>query len=165
LPQRICSKLQTELSFAQERFDKRPGVVSKWGSIPRQFWNQKLNKRVSNTCQKYEKAAYGFRIAQRQRAESSRSGRRVAQVQLGERLYRTRLGNGASANEDSTNYDAAPISGTVVDETTTGESGSGEDAGQKVMTIINGSNVSKRQCLKDAHSNWTECANAVCEFT
>jgi len=64
-----------------------------------------------------------------------------SRVQLSEETYQTRLRQlGASAKADGTITITAPIAGTVADrDTTTGESG--EDAGKKVMTIINGSSV------------------------
>jgi Cu/Ag efflux pump CusA len=47
---------------------------------------------------------------------------------------------GANANEDGTITITAPISGTVADrETTLGESG--QDAGKKIMTIVNGNSL------------------------
>ena len=62
-------------------------------------------------------------------------------VGLSGQSYETRLRQlGASANEDGTLTIFAPISGTVVDrEATTGESG--QDAGKKILSIVNSSSV------------------------
>ncbi|MGQ9873282.1 efflux RND transporter periplasmic adaptor subunit [Leptodesmis sp.] len=78
--------------------------------------------------------------AQIKRAQSSVQ---VAQsrVALSGDTYQTRLRQlGANPNADGTITITAPISGTVADrEMTTGESG--QDAGKKIMTIVNGRRV------------------------
>ena len=136
------AQAQTELSFAQERFDKDRELLAN-GAIPRRTFLESETKlaEVKAALAKAEsRLQVSEAIAQLQRAESAVQVAE-SQVQLSEETYRTRLRQlGASANEDGTIMIAAPISGTVADqETTTGESG--EDAGKKVMTIINGSSV------------------------
>lgn len=136
------AQARTQLSFAQERFDKDRELLAN-GAIPRRTFLESETK-LAEAKAALTKAASQLEVseaaAQLRRAESAVQ---VAQsrVQLSAATYQTRLRQlGASANQDGTITIAAPISGTVADrETTTGESG--EDAGKKVMTIINGSSV------------------------
>ncbi len=136
------AQARTQLSFAQERFDKDRELATN-GAIPRRTFLESETK-LADAKAALTKAASRLEVsaaaAQRQRAESAVQVAR-SRVQLSAETYQTRLRQlGASANQDGTITITAPISGTVSDrETTTGESG--EDAGKKLMTIINGSSV------------------------
>lgn len=136
------NQARTELSFAQERFDKDRELAAN-GAIPRRtFLESETQLAEANAvlARAESRLAVSEAAAQLRRAESAMQVAR-SRVQLSAETYQTRLRQlGASANQDGTITIAAPISGTVADrETTTGESG--EDAGKKVMTIINGSSV------------------------
>ena len=136
------AQAQIQLNFAQEGFDKDRELLTN-GAIPRRTFLESENK-LAQAKADLTKAASRLEVSkaasQLRRAESAVQ---IAQsrVQLSAETYQTRLRQlGASANQDGTIKIAAPIAGTVADrETTTGESG--EDAGKKVMTIINGSSV------------------------
>ncbi|MEX0272030.1 efflux RND transporter periplasmic adaptor subunit [Leptolyngbyaceae cyanobacterium UHCC 1019] len=136
------AQARTQLSFAQERFDKDRELAAN-GAIPRRTFLESETK-LAEAKAALTKAASRLEVseaaAQLQRAESAVQVAR-SRVSLSAETYQARLRQlGASANQDGTITIAAPISGTVADrETTTGESG--EDAGKKVMTIINGSSV------------------------
>lgn len=133
---------RTQLRVAQERFDKDQELAAN-GALPRRTFLESETK-LAEAKAALTKAASRLEVseaaAQLRRAESAVQ---VAQsrVQLSAETYQTRLRQlGASANQDGSITIAAPISGTVADrETTMGESG--EDAGKKVMTLINGSSV------------------------
>lgn len=136
------AQARTQLGFAQERFDKDRELLTN-GAIPRRTFLESETK-LAEAKAALTKAASRLEVseaaAQLRRAESAVQVAR-SRVQLSAETYQTRLRQlGASANQDGTITITAPISGTVADrETTTGESG--EDAGKKVMTIINGSSV------------------------
>ena len=136
------AQARTERNVAQERFDKDRELAAS-GAIPqRTFLESEAHLAEANTAlaRAESRLEVSEAAAQLRRAESAVQ---VAQsrVQLSEETYQTRLRQlGASANQDGTITITAPISGTVADrDTTAGESG--EDAGKKVMTIINGSSV------------------------
>jgi cobalt-zinc-cadmium efflux system membrane fusion protein len=136
------AQARTQLSFAQERFNKDRELASS-GALPRRTFLEsetKLAEAKAALTKAESRLEVSEASAQLRRAESAVQ---VAQsrVQLSDETYQTRLRQlGATANQDGTITITAPISGTVADrETTTGESG--EDAGKKVMTIINGSSV------------------------
>ncbi|MCY7391771.1 MAG: efflux RND transporter periplasmic adaptor subunit, partial [Leptolyngbyaceae cyanobacterium CAN_BIN12] len=136
------AQARTQLNFAQERFDKdRELAVS--GAIPRRTFLEsetKLAEAKAALTKSESRLQVSEAAAQLQRAESAVQVAR-SRMSLSQDTYRNRLRQlGAIANEDGTLTIAAPISGTISDrETTTGESG--EDAGKKLMTIINGSSV------------------------
>ena len=136
------AQARTQLSFAQERFDKDRELAAS-GALPRRTFLESETK-LAEAKAALTKAASRLEVSEAA-AQLQRAGSAVqvaqSRVQLSGETYQTRLRQlGASANQDGTIAITAPISGTVVDrETTTGESG--EDAGKKVMTIINGSNV------------------------
>lgn len=136
------AQARIQLSFAQERFDKDRDLATS-GAIPRRTFLESETK-LADAKAALTKAESRLEVseaaAQLRRAESAIQVAR-SRVQLSEETYQTRLRQlGASANQDGTITIAAPISGTIADrETTVGESG--EDAGKKVMTIINGSSV------------------------
>ncbi|GAB4339016.1 MAG: efflux RND transporter periplasmic adaptor subunit [Leptolyngbyaceae cyanobacterium] len=133
---------RTELSFAQERYDKDKELVER-GAIPRRSFLEsetKLAEARAVLAKAESRLQVAESAAQLKRAQSSVQ---VAQsrVALSGDTYQTRLRQlGANPNEDGTITITAPISGTVADrETTTGESG--QDAGKKIMTIVNGRRV------------------------
>lgn len=133
---------RTELSFAQERYEKDQELLNR-GAIPRrQFLESEtqLAEARAALAKADSRLQVSEAAAQLKRAQSSVE---VAQsrVALSAETYQTRLRQlGANPNQDGTITITAPISGTVADrETTTGESG--EDAGKKIMTIVNGSSV------------------------
>lgn len=133
---------RTELSFSQERYDKDKELLAR-GAIPRrtvlESETQLVEARAALTKAE-SRLQVSEAAAQLTRAQS---GVEVAQskVALSGQTYQTRLRQlGASPNEDGTITITAPISGVVADrEATTGESG--QDAGKKIMTIVNGSSV------------------------
>ncbi len=133
---------QTELSFSQERYD-RDSELAKTGALPRRNALEsqtKLAEAKSASAKAQSRLSVSEAEAQLQRAQSAVE---IAQskVQLSGQTYQTRLRQlGATANEDGTITVVAPISGVVADrEATIGESG--QDAGKKIMTIVNGSSV------------------------
>lgn len=133
---------RTEVRFAQERYDKDRELLTS-GAIPRRTFLESETK-LAEAKAALTKAESRLQIseatAQLKRAQSNVE---VAQsrVSLSGETYQTRLRQlGATPNSDGTITITAPISGTVADrETTTGESG--EDAGKKIMTIVNGNSV------------------------
>ncbi|MBW4578239.1 MAG: efflux RND transporter periplasmic adaptor subunit [Tildeniella nuda ZEHNDER 1965/U140] len=136
------AQARTQLSFAQERFDKDRELAAN-GAIPRRTFLESETK-LAEAKAALTKAASRLEVsaaaAQLRRAESAVQVAR-SRVSLSAETYQARLRQlGASATQDGTITITAPIAGIVADrETTTGESG--EDAGKKVMTIINGSSV------------------------
>ncbi|PZV04080.1 MAG: efflux RND transporter periplasmic adaptor subunit [Leptolyngbya sp.] len=136
------AQARSQLNFAQERFDKdRELAVS--GAIPRRTFLEsetKLAEAKASLTKSESRLEVSEAAAQLQRAESAVQVAR-SRMSLSQDTYRNRLRQlGAIANENGTLTIAAPIAGTVADrEITVGESG--QDAGKKVMTIINGSSV------------------------
>jgi len=133
---------RTELSFAQERYEKDKELLER-GAIARRTFLESETKlaEAKNALAKAEsRLQVSEAAAQLKRAQSNVQ---VAQsrVALSDDTYQARLRQlGANPNQDGTITITAPISGTVADrETTTGESG--EDAGKKIMTIINDRSV------------------------
>lgn len=133
---------RTELSFAQERYEKDNELVER-GALPRRTFLEsetKLAEARSALAKVESRLQVAEAAAQLKRAQSAVE---VAQsrIALSGATYQTRLRQlGANPNQDGTITITAPIAGTVADrETTTGESG--QDAGKKIMTIINGSSV------------------------
>lgn len=133
---------RTELGFSQERYDRDKELLDK-GAIPRrQFLESEtqLAEAKAALAKAESRLQISEAAAQLRRAQSAVQ---VAQsrIQLSDETYQTRLRQlGASPNADGTITITAPISGVVADrETTIGESG--EDAGKRVMTIVNGSSV------------------------
>lgn len=133
---------RTELSFAQERYEKDKELLDR-GAIPRRTFLEsetKLAEARAALAKAESRLQVSEATAQLKRAQSAVE---VAQsrIALSEETYQTRLRQlGANPNQDGTITITAPISGTVADrEATTGESG--QDAGKKIMTIVNGSSV------------------------
>jgi len=133
---------QTELSFSQERYD-RDNELAKTGALPRRNALEsqtKLAEAKAAFAKTQSRLSVSEAEAQLQRAQSAvEMGQ--SKVQLSGQAYQSRLRQlGATANEDGTITVVAPISGVVADrEATIGESG--QDAGKKIMTIVNGSSV------------------------
>lgn len=136
------AQARTALSFAQERFDKDRELAVN-GAIPRRTFLESetnLAEAKAALARAESQLEVSEAAAQLQRAKAAVQVAR-SRVQLSEEPYQTRLQQlGASANKDGTLAITAPIAGTVVNlETTSGESG--EDAGKKIMTLINGTRV------------------------
>lgn len=133
---------QTEVRFAQERYDTDRELLAN-GAIPRRTVLDSETK-LAEARAALAKAESGLAVAearaQLQRAQSAVEVAR-SRVSLSAETYQTRLRQlGATPNADGTITIPAPISGIVADrEMTQGESG--EDAGKKVMTLINGRRV------------------------
>lgn len=133
---------RTELSFAEERFEKDKELLER-GAIPRRTFLESESKlaEAQNALAKAEsRLQVSEASAQLKRAQSNVQ---VAQsrVSLSDDTYQTRLRQlGTTPNADGTITVTAPIAGIVADrEATTGESG--EDAGKKIMTIVNDRSV------------------------
>lgn len=132
----------TQLSFAQERYDKDKELMVQ-GAIPRrQFLESETQLAAARAA--VAKAKSRLQVteaaAQLKRAQASVDVARSRLALSGE-TYQTRLRQlGTTPNADGTITITAPISGIVADrEATTGESG--EDAGKKILTILNSSKV------------------------
>ncbi|MGI0485201.1 efflux RND transporter periplasmic adaptor subunit [Pantanalinema rosaneae CENA516] len=133
---------RTDVSFAQERYDKDRELLTS-GAIPRRTFleSETMLAAARSALTKAEsRLQVSEAVAQLKRAQSNLE---VAQsrVSLSGETYQTRLRQlGANPNPDGTMTIVAPIAGTVADrETTPGESG--QDAGKKIMTIVNSSRV------------------------
>jgi membrane fusion protein, heavy metal efflux system len=133
---------QVALDVAQERYDRDRDLLTT-GAIPRRNFLESESK-LAEAKAAFAKAQSRLQVseaqAQLKRAESAVNVAH-SKIQLSGKTYQTRLRQlGATTNEDGTITIAAPISGVVVDrEATIGESG--QDAGKKIMTIVNGSSV------------------------
>ncbi|MBW4486544.1 MAG: efflux RND transporter periplasmic adaptor subunit [Trichocoleus desertorum ATA4-8-CV12] len=136
------AQVRSEVSFAQERFDKDQELLAN-GAIARRTFLESETK-LAQAQAALTKAESRLEVSEAtSQLRHAESAVQVAQsrVNLSEETYQTRLRQlGANANGDGAITITAPIAGTVADrETTLGESG--EDAGKKVMTIINDSSV------------------------
>lgn len=131
-----------ELNFAQERFDRDRELLNS-GAIPKRTFLESETK-LAEARAALTKAESRLQIseaaAQLKRAESGVEAAE-SRVALSGETYQTRLRQlGTTPNEDGTITITAPIAGTVADrEATIGESG--EDAGKKILTIVNGNRV------------------------
>ena len=135
-------RAKSAFDFAQESYAKDQ-QLSQTGALPRRTALEsgtKLAEARANLSKAESRLAVSEAEAQLQRAQSATTSAR-SRVGLSGQTYATRLRQlGANANEDGTITITAPISGTVSDrETTTGESG--QDAGKKILSIVNGSSV------------------------
>lgn len=139
---REIQQAQTAFNVAQERYNKDKEIVAQ-GALPRrqllESETQLAEARAAMT-KAQSRLSVSEAEAQVQRAQSALEVAR-SRVQLSGKTYETRLRQlGASANPDGTITITAPISGTIADrEATPGESG--QDAGKKILTIVNGSSV------------------------
>jgi membrane fusion protein, heavy metal efflux system len=126
------------VSFAQERADK-DRALSASGALPRRTALESETK-LAEAKAALAKAASALEISQAQaQLQRARSAVTVAQsrVALSGETYQARLRQlGASANADGSLTLTSPISGIVADRATT-QGESGQDAGKRVMTILN----------------------------
>ncbi|OWY65532.1 efflux transporter periplasmic adaptor subunit [cyanobacterium TDX16] len=136
------AQAQSQVDFAQEKSDKDQILLSK-GAIPRR---QALESQTQLAEAKAKLTAADSRrdvIAAEADLKRARSSVQVAQshLRLSDTAYQTRLQQlGAKANAQGQVTVTAPISGSVVDRfVTLGQSF--EDAGGKLMTIVNDSRV------------------------
>ncbi|MEX0269904.1 efflux RND transporter periplasmic adaptor subunit [Leptolyngbyaceae cyanobacterium UHCC 1019] len=133
---------RTEANFSQERYDKDKVLLERGAISRRQFLESE--SKLAEARAALAKAESGLPVAeaqaQLQRAQSALEVAR-SRVGLSGQAYETRLRQlGANSNEDGTITITSPISGVVADrEATKGESG--QDAGKRIMTIVNGSSV------------------------
>jgi cobalt-zinc-cadmium efflux system membrane fusion protein len=139
---REVQQAQSAFDVAQESYTKDQQLVQT-GALPRRTALEsgtKLAEARANLAKADSRLAVSEAQAQLKRAQSALEVAR-SRVDLSGQTYETRLRQlGANANEDGTITITAPISGTVADrEATPGESG--QDAGKKILTIVNGSSV------------------------
>jgi cobalt-zinc-cadmium efflux system membrane fusion protein len=133
---------KTQMSFAQERYSKDQELFAQ-GAIPRRT-AQESETKLQEAKAVLTRAESALEIAEAQaqlhRAEAAVS---LAQkrISLSDETYQRRLQQlGANANADGRIAIKAPISGVIAAQnTTSGESG--EDAGKKIMTIVNGNRI------------------------
>lgn len=133
---------KSAFDFAQESYSKDQQLAQS-GALPRRTALEsgtKLAAAQASLSKAQSRLPVSEAEAQLKRAQSALESAQT-RVGLSGQSYETRLRQlGASANEDGTLTIFAPISGTVADrEATPGESG--QDAGKKILTIINGSSV------------------------
>jgi len=133
---------QTDVSFAQERYDKDRALLASGAIARRTFLESEANLAQSKAA--LTKAASALEVSEAQaQLQRAQAAVRVARsrVSLSDDTYQARLRQlGASPNADGTITLTAPIAGVVADrETTQGESG--QDAGKKVMTIVDNRSV------------------------
>jgi membrane fusion protein, heavy metal efflux system len=133
---------EVALKVAQDRYDRDRELLTA-GAIPRRTLLESeshLAEVKATVAKAKSQLPIAEATAQLRRAESAIS---VAEskLQLSQQTYEARLRQlGANANEDGTITIKAPISGTIADrEATIGESG--QDAGKKIMTIVNGNSI------------------------
>ncbi len=135
-------EVRSELSFAQERYDKDRELLANGAIARRTFLESEtaLAQARSSLAKTESRLPISQAQAQLKRAQSALD---VAQsrVNLSTQTYQTRLRQlGTRPNPDGTLTIVTPIAGVVADrETTPGESG--QDAGKKVMTIVDNRTV------------------------
>ncbi|MEB3336614.1 MAG: efflux RND transporter periplasmic adaptor subunit [Leptolyngbyaceae bacterium] len=133
---------QSELSFAQERYD-RDRELAATGALPRRQVLESETQLVAAKAAKQRAASRLSLLEAEAQLKRAKSAVQVAQSRsaLSDRTYQTRLRQlGTRANTDGTLTITAPIAGVVADrEITLGESG--EDAGKKILTLVNGNQV------------------------
>ncbi|MBN8561986.1 MAG: efflux RND transporter periplasmic adaptor subunit [Leptolyngbya sp. UWPOB_LEPTO1] len=142
IAQAEIQQAQVALNVAQEQYDRDRDLLST-GAIPRRTVLESESK-LAEAKAAFAKVRSQLQVSEAQaQLKRAQSAVDVAQSksQLSGQTYQTRLRQlGASANADGTITITAPISGVVADrEATIGESG--QDAGKKIMTIVNGSSV------------------------
>lgn len=136
------TQAQVALSFAQEKYDKDKELLAR-GAIPRRTF---LESETQLAAAKASLSRAESRLpvvesqAQIQRSQAALQSAQL-KVQLSGKTYQTRLKQlGANPNANGTILLKAPIAGIVSDrEVTLGQSG--QDAGLKIMTIVNGRRV------------------------
>lgn len=133
---------EADMKVAQERYDKDRELLQQ-GAIPRRTVLESEAK-LAEAKAAMTKAASALEVsaaqAQLQRAESAVQVAK-SRVSLSADTYETRLRQlGTTPNPDGTIPIAAPIAGVVADRVATlGESG--QDAGKKILTIVNDTQV------------------------
>lgn len=142
IAQAEVQQAKVALSFAQERYD-RDQELSASGALPRRTVlesESKLSEAKADFAKAQSRLPVVEATAQLKRAQSEVQVAR-SRVSLSDAGYSARLRQlGATANSDGTVTITAPISGKVADrEVTLGQAA--EDAGSKLMTILDGQSV------------------------
>lgn len=145
---------QTALNVAQERYDRDKELLAKRAIPRRQVLESETEFAEAKAA--LTKAQSRLQVLEAQaQLKRAQSGLEVAQsrVALSNQTYQTRLRQlGATPNADGTITIKAPISGVVANrEATMGESG--EDAGKRIMTIVDGSGVFATANIYEKDSN------------
>ena len=133
---------KSAFEFAQES-DAKDQQLAQTGALPRRTALESGTKLAAARAS-LSKAQSRLLVSEAEaQLKRTQTALELAQTRVGlsGQSYETRLRQlGASANEDGALTIFAPISGTVVDrEATTGESG--QDAGKKILSIVNSSSV------------------------
>ena len=136
------SEAQTHLSFAQEKYDKDTELANA-GALPRRNALESQTELAQAKVELTKASSRREVIEAEAQLKRARSAVEVAQsrIRLSNATYQTRLQQlGSRANDKGLVTVTAPISGKVADrEVTLGQSF--EDAGAKLMTIVNDSRV------------------------
>ncbi|HEY9707335.1 MAG TPA: efflux RND transporter periplasmic adaptor subunit [Oculatellaceae cyanobacterium] len=136
------AQAQTQLSFAQEKYDKDKQLADA-GALPRRNSLESQTQLAQAKAELTKASSRREVIGAEAQLKRARSAVEVAQsrIRLSNATYQTRLQQlGNRANDKGLVTVAAPISGRVADrEVTLGQSF--EDAGGKLMTIVNDSRV------------------------
>ena len=145
---------QVALKFAQERYDRDKELLDRRAIPRRQVWESETQLAVAKAA--LAKAQSRLQISEAQaQLKRAQSGLEVARsrVALSNQTYQTRLRQlRATPNADGTITIKAPISGVVANrEATLGESG--QDAGKRIMTIVDGSGVFATANIYEKDSN------------
>lgn len=133
---------QTTVNVAQERYDRDKELLANRAIPRRQVLESETQLAEAKAA--LTKAQSRLQVSEAQaQLKRAQSGLEVAQsrVTLSNQTYQTRLRQlGTTPNPDGTITIKAPISGVVANrEATLGESG--QDAGKRIMTIVDGSGV------------------------
>ena len=153
---------KSAFDFAQESYAKDQ-QLAQTGALPRRTALEsgtKLAAARASLSKAQSRLPVSEAEAQLKRAQVALESAQT-RVGLSGQSYETRLRQlGASANEDGTLTIFAPISGTVADrEATTGESG--QDAGKKILTIVNGSSVQASGNIYEKDLNQIQVGQSV----
>ncbi|MBD2309341.1 efflux RND transporter periplasmic adaptor subunit [Chroococcidiopsis sp. FACHB-1243] len=145
---------QTALNFAQERYDRDKELLDRRAIPRRQVWESETQLAVAKAA--LAKAQSRLQVSEAQaQLKRAQSGLGVARsrLALSNQTYQTRLRQlRATPNADGTITVKAPISGVVANrEATIGESG--QDAGKRIMTIVDGSGVFATANIYEKDSN------------
>ena len=145
---------QTALNFAQERYDRDKELLDRRAIPRRQVWESETQLAVAKAA--LAKAQSRLQVLEAQaQLKRAQSGLEVARsrVALSNQTYQTRLRQlRATPNADGTITIMAPIAGVVANrEATIGESG--QDAGKRIMTIVDGSGVFATANIYEKDSN------------
>ena len=136
------TEAQTHLSFAQEKYDKDTQLANA-GALPRRNALESQTELAQAKVELTKASSRREVIEAEAQLKRARSAVEVAQsrIRLSNATYQTRLQQlGSRANDKGLVTVTAPISGKVADrEVTLGQSF--EDAGAKLMTIVNDSRV------------------------